>query len=74
MKVQVTFEIDDNQRLAIGVRETGRFVPATRNECRDYLTEAANSKLNNLTTQVVKHMDEMRDEVTKTLDAIVQGE
>jgi hypothetical protein len=36
MKVQITIEIDDSERLGIGA-VNGAFRPATREECREWI-------------------------------------
>jgi len=36
MKTQVTIELDDDQRIAVGLLESGHMRPATREEVRDY--------------------------------------
>lgn len=37
MKVQVTFEVDHDDRLVIGIAEGGDFKPASREQVRDFM-------------------------------------
>lgn len=37
MKVQVTFEVDHDDRLVIGMAEGKEFLPATREQVRDFM-------------------------------------
>ncbi len=73
MKVSVTFEFDDNQRLAIGVKETGLFVPATRIEARSFITEVVTRETNIVTRKVVSKMDSIKEDLQGTIDAALTG-
>ena len=73
MKVQVTFEFDDNQRLAIGVKETGMFVPASRTEARSFVTEIVTRETNAITRKVVGKMDEIKASIQVEIDAALTG-
>jgi len=74
MKVQVTFEFSDNQRLAIGVKETGMFIPATRVEARSFIHEIVARETNIITSKVVSSLDDIKLDIQNTLDAVVRGE
>ena len=73
MKVQVTFEFDDNQRLAIGVRETGAFVPASRTEARSFITEIVTRETNLITRKVTSKMDDIKASIQVEIDAALHG-
>ena len=53
MKVQVSLELDDDQRIAVGLLETGKMVAASREEVRSYVTEIAMASINQA-TKIVK--------------------
>jgi hypothetical protein len=53
MKVQVSLELDDDQRIAVGLLETGKMVAASRAEVRSYVTEIAMASINQA-TKIVK--------------------
>lgn len=52
MKVQVTFEVGDEARIGIALRETGELRPATRNECASWLGGVGDKNLSDLTKMV----------------------
>jgi hypothetical protein len=53
MKVQVSIELDDEQRVAVGLIETGKFVAASREQVREFVTGVIYSTIND-TAKVVK--------------------
>jgi hypothetical protein len=53
MKVAITLELDDDQRIAVGLLETGRMVAASRAEARSYVTEITMASINTA-TKIVK--------------------
>lgn len=53
MKVQISIELNDDQRIAVGLLETGKTVAASRAEVRSYVTEVAMASIN-VATKIVK--------------------
>jgi hypothetical protein len=45
MKVRVTHEITDDERLGIGAIQTAKLQPATREQIEDYITEVVDTAL-----------------------------
>ena len=54
MKVQISLELDDNQRVAVGLLETGKMVPASREEVRSYVSEVAMASIMTATKIVLE--------------------
>lgn len=61
MKTQVTIELTDEQRLAVGLLETGKMIPATRDEVRSYVTEITMASVNTATGAILKAQKEVRE-------------
>ncbi len=68
MKVQVTIELDDDQRVAVGLIETGRFTPATREEVRSYVLETTMASVNVATRIVTEQRNKITDEIKTSLN------
>lgn len=64
MKVRVTHEISDNQRLGLGLALDGEFKMATRETCEAWLVDTSEVQLN-VYTEVV---NEMKADVIKKLN------
>jgi hypothetical protein len=67
VKVQVTFDLSEDERIAIGVAETQQFKQATREEAREYLTKVAKTQLSYLSSRVTKARQIIVAEVEKGL-------
>ena len=67
MKVQVSIELSDDQRIAVGLLETGKMVPASREEVRSYVAEVAMRSINQATAIVVKQREETRKLIKKSM-------
>ena len=67
MKVQVSIELDDDQRIAVGLLETGKLVPASREEVRSYVTQVSMASINTATkiTNIKRH--ELVEEIKATM-------
>ncbi len=55
MKVQVTYDLDDNQLLALGLIHTGRFERPSQKEARSYLLDSGMAMIDSATVLVVDH-------------------
>jgi len=64
MKVQVSLELNDDQRIAVGLLETGKMVPASREEVRSYVTQVGMASIN----QATKIVNEKREETRKLIE------
>jgi len=60
MKVQVSIELTDDQRIAVGLLETGKMAPASREEVRSYITQVSMASINQATSIVNKKREETR--------------
>ncbi len=72
IKVQVTIELDENQRIAVGLIETGKFTPATREEVRSYVLETTMASVNVATSIVVEQRDKIAARIKDSLGAGAQ--
>ncbi len=70
MKTQVTIELDDDQRIAVGLLETGLLIPATRDEVRRFVTEMVMSSVNTATVIVVDRRTTMAAEIRDSLGLV----
>ncbi len=70
MKTQVTIELDDDQRIAVGLLETGLLIPATRDEVRRFVTETVMSSVNTATVIVVDRRTTMAAEIRDSLGLV----
>lgn len=67
MKVSVSLELNHNQRIAVGLLETGTLVPASREEVRSYVTEVAMASINVATAIVVTRQEETSNIIRESL-------
>lgn len=74
MKVQVSFDLSPDERIAIGVVESGEFKPATREEARAYLAREANAQLAVLTARVKAARRQITEEVHANLKEVPSDE
>ena len=65
IKVQVTFDVTENERIAIGVAQSGEFTPASRMLCKDFIEGLVGSELNSLSVVV----EEQKYEVARAIKA-----
>ena len=68
MKVQVTFELTPDERIAIGVAQSGTFVPANREQAKKYLNEAAGLELRVLVDRVKQARKLIVKDIKESLD------
>lgn len=59
MKVRVTFDVTDQQRLGIGAATSGQFRPATREEIDAFIEVVVTDRLNDLAAVVQRQTDEI---------------
>ncbi len=64
MKVRVTHEVDDSERLAIGAILTGQLIPATREQVDEY----AKGLFNEAVTEVATKLVEAQQSFLNTID------
>lgn len=67
IKVQVTFEVSDNERIAIGVAQSGEFTPASRLLCKDFIEGLVGSELNVLSDVVETQKYEVARAIKESL-------
>ena len=67
MKTQVTIELSENQRIAVGLLETGKMVPATRENVRDYVTGVAMPSIETATELTNARRELIENDIRKTL-------
>ena len=70
MKVQISFELDEDQRIAVGLMETGRFVPASREEVRSFVRETAMRTINSATGVVTEQRLKLAEEIKASLGIV----
>lgn len=63
MKVQITLDLDEDQRVAVGLMETGQFVPASRSVVREYVTSMAMATIESGAQLVKDRQREVANEV-----------
>jgi len=68
MKVQVPFDLNHDQRIAIGVAETGEFKLCTREEARSYISRVAGSTLGKDTGVVTDQRDVILEKIKGKLN------
>ena len=69
MKVAITFDITDNQRLVIGAISTGKIQDATRDQIRDYVTGLAGYALETAVARLERFQDEMAGQIVADAEA-----
>ena len=67
MKVSITLELDDDQRVAVGLIETGKFVPAKREQVREFVTGLVMAAINDTARVVVEQQKATANEIRKSL-------
>lgn len=60
MKTTVTIELTEDQRTAVGLLETGRMIPASRDEVRSYATEIVMASIGAATQAIARAHDDVR--------------
>lgn len=63
MKVQVSIELNDDQRMAVGLLETGKLVPASREEVRSYIAQIAMASINEATGIINTRREQIINEI-----------
>lgn len=67
MKVQITADVTDDQRIALGLIDTGLFIPAKREQIRPVLEEVLSVYLADIGREVTAQKDELRRELLAKL-------
>ena len=67
MKVAVTFEFDDDQRVALGLMETGQLVPIMRKDARTFIEDTVYGIVETATPIVKEQQEKIAEEVRRTL-------
>ena len=67
MKVQVTIELNEEQRIAVGLLETNKLVACSREEARSYATELVMASVDNATDILVRHREETANEIRESM-------
>ncbi len=67
MKVNVTIELDEDERVAVGLLETGKFVPASREQTRNYVSNVVMSSVGVATNIVVSQRKRIAEEIRDQL-------
>ncbi len=66
MKVQITIELNEEQRIAVGLLETSKLVACSRDEARSYATELVMASVNNATEILIRRRDETANEIRES--------
>lgn len=66
MKVRVTFDIDDTDRVAISVASGTGFRPANRMQMEDFIRNAVNDKMAVLSNKFHLATEQLVEEVTES--------
>lgn len=66
-KVSVPVELTEDQRIAVGLLETGTMVPCSREEARSYVREVAMASINVATSIVIQQRKETQEMIRKSL-------
>jgi len=67
MKISVPIELTEDQRIAVGLLETGKMIPCSREEARSYVTEIAMRSINVASIIVVEQQKETSAMIRKSL-------
>jgi len=72
VKVAITFDITDNQRLVIGAISTGKIQDATREQIRDYVTGLTGYALQTAVARLELFQDEMAATIIADAEAMTK--
>ena len=67
MKISVPIELTEDQRIAVGLLETGRMIPCSREEARSYVTEIAMASINIATSIVIRRQEGTAELIRQSL-------
>lgn len=67
MKTRVTIELTDDQRVAVGLMETGKMAPASRDEIISFVTEVVMATVNVAAQAVNDHRKIVTTEIREKL-------
>ena len=73
MKVQLTLELDDDQRVAVGLMETGQFVPASRAQVREFVTNESMAVIETATEIVKEQRIKLAAEVRRSIKPVASS-